>query len=177
MASSTAMKDLRRGARGAASRTHHTDLDNLSHKLKTGTADEAYDRLLQALAAVSADDLDAILTTTSEGPSAASAREAVRVTAWLVGSTRRKAADLLGVSESRVSRNDTIDRAMLDRLQALAHLFARVSRVIGIDGAAQWFKDPNPGLDGKAPVDLFNTSYGRSKVDGLVTALLFGDVV
>lgn len=49
--------------------------------------------------------------------------------------------------------------------------------IIATTGAALWFKDPNPGLDGKAPIALFDTSYGRAKVNDLVTALLYGNVV
>ncbi len=171
------MKEHRKTQRRNEADTQLTDLESLKRDLEDGTADEAHDCLMRAMASISPADLDATMTSSAAIPSAASARGPVRVAAWLTKSTRRGAAELLGVSESHVSRNEAIDRAMLDRLQALAYLFARVSRVIGLSGAALWFKDPNPGLDGKAPVALFDTSYGRAKVNDLVTALLHGDII
>ena len=84
---------------------------------------------------------------------------------------------MLGVSESRVSRNDAIDADMLDRIQALAYTWSRVSRVLDRGGTALWFKEPNPGLDDKKPIELFHISYGRDKVNALVTSILYGDVI
>lgn len=153
------------------------DLARLEKRLATGTGTEARDVLLQALAGVSTKRLDALLVGDESMPAKASAREAVRVTGWLLDMPKRRAAEVLGVSESRVSRNDAIDADMLDRIQALTYTWSRVSRVLDREGTASWFKEPNPGLDDKAPLELFHTSYGRDKVNSLVTSILYGDVI
>lgn len=161
----------------AGTSVRHVDLEKLKRALEGVNSDQAHERLLRAMANVEVKDLDALMTGKKAIPGKASAREAMRVTAWLTATTQRRAAELLGVSDSRISRNDTINRAMLDRLQALASIFARVSRVIGLEGAPRWFQDPNPGLDGETPIAMFETAYGRNKVDALITALLYGDIV
>lgn len=160
-----------------AGRNKRVALARLGKRLATGTGAEARDILLKALAGVSAKQLDAVLVGDAGMPAKASAREAVRVTGWLLDIPKRRAAEVLGVSESRVSRNDAIDAHMLDRIQALAYTWSRVSRVLDRDGTAAWFKEANPGLDDKAPIELFHTSYGRDKVNSLVTSILYGDVI
>lgn len=162
---------------GRNTKIARVDLPRLGKRLADGTGAEALSALLKALAGVSPRQLDEVMTGRASMPGTASAREAVRVTGWLLDIPKRQAAEVLGVSESRVSRNDTIDAQMLDRLQALAYTWSRVSRVLDHEGTALWFKEPSPGLDGKQPLDLFRTSYGRDKVNALVTSILYGDVI
>jgi len=162
---------------GRCKKFRQIDLARLAERLATGTAAEARGILLKALAGVSTKQLDAILVGNENMPAKASAREAVRVTGWLLDTPKRRAAEVLGVSESRVSRNDAIDADMLDRIQALTYTWSRVSRALDREGTALWFKEPNPGLDGKAPLELFRTSYGRDRVNALVTSILYGDVI
>lgn len=162
---------------GRNNKITRVDLPQLGKRLTDGTGAEARSALLNALAGVSSKQLDAVMVGNESMPTESSAREAVRVTGWLLDIPKRQAAEVLGVSESRVSRNDSIDAQMLDRLQALAYTWSRVSRVLDHEGTALWFKEPNPGLDGKKPLDLFHTSYGRDKVNALVTSILYGDVI
>lgn len=159
---------------------HHTiptDLPELGAALDAGDATAAYATLINALTTLGPEAAARALMNGKSAPRIpGSAREAARILSWLLSIPKRDAAKLLGVSASRLSRNDTIDRRMLDRLQAFARTWARVSRALGKRDTAAWFKSPNPGLGGAAPLALFGTSYGYTKVDNLVTSLLHGGI-
>jgi uncharacterized protein (DUF2384 family) len=43
--------------------------------------------------------------------------------------------------------------------------------MIGETGAAVWFKQPNPHLAGKRPLDLLASSLGRQRLASMVTSL------
>ena len=122
-------------------------------------------------------DLDAIWLGHKSVPSAASASSLVSHLSLLLEVRKRDAASILGVSESRVSRNDKVDVPMLDRAQGVSEVFAGVAAVLGPEGAQHWFKTPNPGLDGEPPHKLLGTNYGARRVENLITALLNGAVV
>lgn len=78
---------------------------------------------------------------------------------------------LLGVSSSRVSRRPQMDVDVLDRAGAALKLFARVSAMIGEEGASSWFSRPNQHLDGKRPFDLLGSSLGQQTLSSMITAL------
>lgn len=110
-------------------------------------------------------------------PEEASAGALLSNLALLLDIRKRDAASILGVSESRVSRNDRVDVPMLDRAQGVSEVFARVTAALGPEGAQVWFKAPNPALEGEPPYKLLGTSYGERRVENLITALLSGAVV
>lgn len=110
-------------------------------------------------------------------PESASARVVVARVAVLLGVTRGRAAQVLGVNPSRVRQNDAMSLAMPDRLRAPCRQWFPVHRVLGAENAGSWFLDGNPGLDMARPVDLLATGYGRRRVDDLIESLLYGGVV
>ena len=121
--------------------------------------------------------LDAIWLEQGEVPERLSARVMMTNLGALLGLRSKEAASLLGVSESRISRNDQVTLSMLDRAEGISDTFARVAAVLGFAHARDWFKTPNPALEGAAPYTLLSTHYGQKKVDNLVAALLNGAVV
>lgn len=92
----------------------------------------------------------------------------------LLHTRRADASALLGASESRFSRNDNLDKDILDRTHAILDTYMNVAAALGPDGASEWFSRPNPALDNEPPLTLLKTAYGRKLVDDLVSALLAG---
>ena len=133
-------------------------------------------KVFKELTGVDYYDLDAIWLGKSV-PDTASASRLVGHLASLLDVRKRDATRILGVSESRISRNDKVDVPMLDRAQSVSEVFAHVAAALGPDGAQQWLKTPNPGLDGEPPYKLLGTNYGARRVENLITALLNGAVV
>ena len=97
--------------------------------------------------------------------------------AALLGTRRGEAGALLGVSESRISRNDKIDRDMLDRTHAIVDTYMNVATVLGPENAQVWLCTPHAVLDNEAPARLLTTSYGRNLVRDLIGALHAGSYV
>ena len=133
--------------------------------------------LCERLTGLSWSELEASLLMLRGVPEELSARELVARVASLLGSTRAVAAGALGVSSSRVYRNDRVSVDMLDRVLALCRQWFYVCRVVGAEGAGSWFQDSNPGLDGARPLDLLDTGYGQRKVYDLIWSLLYGGIV
>ncbi len=121
--------------------------------------------------------LDTIWLKQGEVPEHLSARAMMTNLGALLDLRSKEVASLLGVSESRISRNDRVTLAMLDRAEGISDTFARVAAVLGFEHARDWFKAPNAALEGSSPYTLLSTHYGQKKVDNLVTALLNGAVV
>lgn len=122
-------------------------------------------------------DLDDIWLGRKDVPEETSASALLTNLSLLLDIRKRDAASILGVSESRISRNDRVDIPMLDRAQGVSEVFAHVAAVLGPEGAQVWFKTPNPALDNEPPYKLLGTSYGERRVANLITALLNGAVV
>lgn len=95
----------------------------------------------------------------------------------LLGLRSREVAALLGVSESRVSRNNQVTLVILDRTEGVSDTFADVAAVLGFTHARDRLKAPNAALEGAAPYMLLGTHYGQKKVKNLITALLNGAVI
>lgn len=121
--------------------------------------------------------LDAIWLKQGEVPEHLSARTMMTNLGTLLDLRSKEVAPLLGVSESRISRNDRVTLSMLDRAEGISDTFARVAAVLGFEHARDWFKTSNPALESAAPYTLLSTHYGQKKVDNLITALLNGAVV
>ena len=122
-------------------------------------------------------DLDAIWLEQRQIPAHLSARAMTTNLSRLLDLRSKEVAALLGVSESRVSRNDRVTVTMLDRAEGVSDAFAKVAAVLGFESTRAWFKSPNAALEGAAPYTLLGTHYGQKKVDNLITALLNGAVV
>lgn len=123
------------------------------------------------------DELDDIWLGRKHVPGRISASVLLSNLATLLNIRKRDAAGILGVSESRISRNDRVAVPMLDRAQGVSEVFAHVAAVLGPTGAQVWFKTPNPALGNEVPYKLLGTSYGERRVENLITALLNGAVV
>lgn len=94
--------------------------------------------------------------------------------ATLLGTRLVDAGDLLGASESRFSRNNNLDKELLDRAHAILDTYMNVAAALGPEGATKWFSTPHHALDDETPMALLKTTYGRKLVDDLVTAALAG---
>ena len=134
-------------------------------------------KIFEAVTGLDYDALDTIWLKQAEVPERLSARVMMTNLGALLGLRSKEVAPLLGVSESRISRNDWVTLSMLDRAEGISDTFARVSAVLSFAHARDWFKTPNPALEGVAPYTLLSTHYGQKKVDNLLTALLNGAVV
>ena len=119
---------------------------------------------------------DAICIGQTNIPANLSAKQILSGVRMLLGLRSKEAAELLGVSESGISRGKQVDLHMLDRVEGMSDAFARVALVLGLD-AQRWFRDPNPALQNAAPYTLMSTQYGQKKIDNLITSLLNGAVV
>lgn len=84
------------------------------------------------------------------------------------------AGALLGASESRFSRNDNLDKEILDRAHAIIDTYVNVATALGPEGAAEWFNTPHHTLDNETPIALLKTTYGRNLVNDLISAALAG---
>jgi uncharacterized protein (DUF2384 family) len=89
----------------------------------------------------------------------------------LFETTKRDTYSVLGITSSKVSRRSEMNVDVLDRAGAALKLYARVSAMIGENGATVWFKQPNPHLAGKRPLDLLASSLGRQRLASMVTSL------
>ena len=137
----------------------------------------AWNVLFETITLVDPYRLEGILLNHVPIPSAANARTIRDNLAELLAIRKADAAKLLGVSQSRFSRSNHVDAHILDRTYAITHTFARAAAVLGAKNAGNWFKAPNPGLDGEAPLELLGTSYGEKRVDNLIGGLLNGAIV
>ena len=134
-------------------------------------------KTFEAVTGLDYNALDAIWLKQDEVPERLSARAMMTNLGALLDLRSKEVAPLLGVSESRISRNDQVTLSMLDRVEGVSDTFARVSAVLGFEHARDWFRAPNPALEGSAPYTLLSTHYGQKKVNNLLAALLNGAVV
>ena len=153
------------------------DLDALEQELVGMDRAQGVLALTERVSGLSEGELNAVMLGLWPVPEGVSARVVVARVAVLLGVTRGRAARVLGVSPSRVRRNDAVSLAMLDRVQALCRQWFPVHRVLGAENAGSWFQEANPGLDMARPVDLLATGYGQQRVDHLIGSLLYGDIV
>jgi uncharacterized protein (DUF2384 family) len=89
----------------------------------------------------------------------------------LFATTKGDTYRVLGITSSRVSRRSEMNVEVLDRAGAALQLYARVAARIDADDAAAWFKQSNPHLDGKRPLDLLGSNLGRQRLANIITAL------
>lgn len=153
------------------------DTDELFRRLEDDTPSGARGRVFEAVTRVDPSELEAIVIRRQPVPPGTSARAIMRNLGKLLALRASDVAELLDVSEARVSRNDLVSITMLDRAYGISGVFAQVSLVLGPANARSWFTRPNAGLEGEAPYRLLGTSYGATRVESLVDALLHGAVV
>lgn len=97
--------------------------------------------------------------------------------AEVLGCRPAEASTLLGVSDSRVRRDDVLSGEMLDHVYAVLGTYVHVASAVGPAYAAVWFSEPHPALGGQVPWRLLRTDFGRGVVVDLVDALLAGSYV
>ncbi len=132
------------------------------------------DRIFQELTGVATDTLLDWVLGKADAPCVVGARRLRNHLAELLGCRRAEASTLLGVSDSRVRRNDYLDGEMLDRTSAILGTYVHVASAVGPLYAASWFSEPHPSLGGQVPWRLLRTDFGRGAVVDLVDALLAG---
>lgn len=135
------------------------------------------DRVFQELTEVEADTLLDWVLGRAELPRVVGARRLRDRFAELLGCRPAEASTLLGVSDSRVRRNEVLSGEMLDRAYAVLEVYVRVASAVRPQYAAAWFSEPHPSLSGQVPWRLLRTSFGRGVVVDLVDAALAGSYV
>lgn len=153
------------------------DANKLFQTLSTHKPSAAKREIFKALTGLDYYELDAIWLRQLGVPEHLSARGIMTNLGALLGLRSKEVAAMLGVSESRVSRNDRVTLTILDRAEGISDLFASAYAVLGFAHARDWFSAPNPALEGAAPYTLLSSHYGQKKVENLVAALLNGAVV
>lgn len=131
-------------------------------------------KVFQDLTGIDAYELPGLLLHEGDSPKRLGAKHLRDHLATLLDCRRVDASTLLGASESRFSRNDHLDRDMLDRAHAIIDTYVHVAAAITPQHATRWFTTPHPALDNQPPNQLLKTQYGRNLVNDLVNALLAG---
>ena len=93
--------------------------------------------------------------------------------------TDAEIARLLGIGEATLRRaraaGGTLDAATSDRLYRLSKVIAVAEEVLGgQDNAVSWLKREQPGLRGKAPLELLVTHAGADQVETLLRRIDYG---
>ena len=153
------------------------DTDTFFHTLSADKPNVVKRKTFEAITGLDYYALDTIWLKQGEVPARLSARAIMTNLSTLLDLRSKEVASLLGVSESRISRNDQVTLSMLDRAEGISDTFSKVAAVLGFKHARDWFKSPNSALEGAAPYTLLSTHYGQKKVDNLIAALLNGAVV
>lgn len=153
------------------------DLDVIVKIMEEAPPGRAWNSLFQYITNLDPYLLEGIILQRVPVPDNVSAREIIENLVTFFEIRKSDAADLLGISPSRISRNDQVDPRILDRVYAIAHTFVHAAAVLGPEDAVRWFKTANPALDNEAPLALLGTSYGEKLVDNLITGLLHGAIV
>lgn len=158
-------------------RTEPLDTDKLFLTLPAHKPGVVKRKIFETMTGLDYYALDTLWLKQREVPEDLSARGIMTNLSALLGLRSKEVATMLGVSESRVSRNDQVTLSILDRTEGVSDIFASVSAVLGFTHARAWFKAPNAALEGAAPYTLLSTHYGQKKLENLITALLNGAVV
>ncbi len=158
-------------------RTEPFDVDKLFQALPAHKPGVVKRKVFKAITGLDYYDLDALWLGRSEVPGNLSARGVMTNLSALLDLRSKEVAAMLGVSESRVSRNDQVTLAILDRTEGVSDTFADVAAVLGFTHARDWLKAPNAALEGVAPYTLLGTHYGQKKVENMIIALLNGSVI
>lgn len=161
----------------ATTAAHPLDAARVLEQIDGQAPSHSWNVLFETITRVDPYQLEGILLERTPIPIAANARIIRDNLAEILSIRKADAAQLLGVSQSRFSRSKQVDAHILDRTYAITHTFVRVAAVLGAKNASAWFKTPNPGLDGEAPLELLGTSYGEKRVDNLIEGLLNGAIV
>lgn len=138
------------------------------------SASRITNKVFREITGIDAYDLPDLLLRGKEIPKLPGAKRLRDQLATLLDCRRADAGALLGASESRFSRNDHLDRDMIDRAHAILDTYVHVAAAIHPNNATRWFNTPHPALDNQTPNQLLETQYGRNLVNDLVSALLAG---
>jgi len=131
------------------------------------------DKILADITGLSYDEVDKLLTDDAGFGLEQNASNLVSGLGKLFNIRIKDTCRLLGISESRLSRNKQIDKTMLDKAEALIRIYSKVAGVLA-DDTATWFNTDNKALENKKPLDLLDTQYGQGKVENIIDALLHG---
>lgn len=137
----------------------------------------ATDEAFEALTGVEAGALWDWVLGKDELPRVVGARRLRDHLAALLGCRPAEAGALLGVSDSRLRRDDELSGGMLDQAYAILGAYVCVASAIGPLSASSWFTEPHPSLGGQLPWRLLGTQIGRDALVELVDALLDGNHV
>jgi putative toxin-antitoxin system antitoxin component (TIGR02293 family) len=93
--------------------------------------------------------------------------------------TDAEVAQLLGVGPATLRRaraaGGRLDAPTGDRLFRLAKIIALTEQVLeGSGNAMSWLRRPQPGLDGRVPLELLVTQAGADEVEALLGRIDYG---
>lgn len=104
---------------------------------------------------------------------------AVRDLRKRLGATQEEFAQVLAVTTSSVHRWEagrvSPDRRICDKLTSLNKVLALLDKHFRVDGRVQFFKTPQPRLDGDRPMDLLGLPSATKRIDDLIRSMLAGD--
>ena len=136
--------------------------------LQGGVAQRTAD-VFEHLSEVPLDDLLEILHGAGQIPTGLSAKAIRDRICILLGVRVATASRLLGVSNRRYPRNDTVTPEMLDRTYILADTYAHASSKLG-DEAAEWLSTTLEPHD-RTPLEIIGTWFGWQAVKRELAAL------
>jgi len=113
--------------------------------------------------------------TTTGGWSARAIRELRK----RMGATQEEFAQILGVAASSVHRWEagrvSPDRRTCDKMASLVPILRILDKHFRVEGRAQFFKTPQPRLDGDRPMDLLGLPSATKRIESVVKSILAGD--
>ncbi len=96
-----------------------------------------------------------------------------------LGATREEFAQGLGVATSSVHRWEagrvTPDRRTREKLSSLHEILGLLDPHFRAEGRLQFFKTPQPRLEGDRPMDLLGLPSAAKRMAGLLESILAGD--
>lgn len=125
--------------------------------------------MFEHLSEVPLDDLLEILHGAGQIPTGLSAKAIRDRICILLGVRVATASRLLGVSNRRYARNDTVTPEMLDKIYVLADTYAHAASKHG-DEAADWLSTPLEAHE-RAPLEMLDSWFGWQAVKRELAAL------
>lgn len=104
---------------------------------------------------------------------------AIRKLRKRLGATQEEFAQVLGVAASSVHRWEAgrvaPDRKTREKLASLLPILGLLDRHFRMEGRVQFFKTPQPRLEGDRPLDLLGLPSAVKRIEGLIKSILAGD--
>lgn len=104
---------------------------------------------------------------------------AIREIRKRLGATQEEHAQILGVATSSVHRWEagkvSPDRKTGEKFTTLVAILKTLDKHFRVDGRVQFFKTPQPRLDGDRPMDVLGLPSAAKRIESVVKSILAGD--